>query len=472
MDISNVITAIEQLIQQKNEEQETKIKKLTSLEKQVLSLSLEGKSYEEMLKELRKEDDSEYKPKYIQQSLGPKLWKKLEEVLGVDKITKNTLKDSLGKLDEFSESSSTNKLFNQSEPVPLTAQKIVPQSSLGELPYVERPPNEQNCYELIEEPGNLIYVHGPDKIGKTSFLQKILQHAIINKKYHTIYLNLGGFSDQLLNDQALDKEKFFYTWFCNELSREFEKTSLQKSRFNNWDETVSESQKCTNYLHYILKNVETPLILGLDDIDRLYNSETIAISFLKLIRSWIETARSFNDINLPKLRIIITYSQEPPIDLDDDNSPFNLGDEIELKDFNEEQTRDLCNLYSLDWDKNKVQKFLDSIGGNPKLIQKALNYLKNRPEEDFDDFLKKSITEEGIYQRELKNCYKKLTKNYDCKEALISELKKVINSKDKPIEINNFEIKDKLNNIGLITFTENKVELRYELYRSYLSKYL
>ena len=82
------------------------------------------------------------------------------------------------------------------------------QMSLDSAFYVERPPNEADCYETILQPAALIRIKAPRQLGKTSLMTRILHHANMHG-YKTISLNFQSADAEFLG--SLDQ---FLRWFC------------------------------------------------------------------------------------------------------------------------------------------------------------------------------------------------------------------------------------------------------------------
>jgi hypothetical protein len=74
--------------------------------------------------------------------------------------------------------------------------------------YVERPPNEIDCYETILQPAALIRIKAPRQLGKTSLMTRILHHAS-QHGYKTVSLNFQSADAEFLS--SLDQ---FLQWFC------------------------------------------------------------------------------------------------------------------------------------------------------------------------------------------------------------------------------------------------------------------
>ena len=182
--------------------------------------------------------------------------------------------------------------------------------------YIERPPIEADCCQVILQPGALIRIKAPEKMGKTSLLRRILVHA----EYHgccKVELNLRNAEAAVWG--SLDK---FLRWFCANVSREL---GVAPKLDDYWAEDLYGSLiSCKTYVQtYLLPQLEHPLALGLDNVDRVFEYPEIAQDFLPMLRSWNEEANNFEVWQA--LRLVIAHATDIYIDLDAHQSPFNVG---------------------------------------------------------------------------------------------------------------------------------------------------
>ena len=81
---------------------------------------------------------------------------------------------------------------------------------------------------------------------------------------------------------------------------------------------------CTIYLQqYVLTQISSPLVLALNEVNRIFEYPKIAREFLALLQSWHEEAKRIK--TLEKLRLIVLHSTEIYIPLRLTESPFNVG---------------------------------------------------------------------------------------------------------------------------------------------------
>jgi hypothetical protein len=355
-------------------------------------------------------------------------------------------------------------VFNQSWvdrqcPLPSTFDAPERQVPLDSPFYVERSPIESNCYQTVLRPGSLLRIRAPKLMGKTSLLSRIFDVAA-QQGVRTVGLNL------LLADSAvltnLDK---FLRWFCAEVGRQLK---IENRLDEYWDtELLSSNSNCTAYFEeYLLPQINSPLVLGLDEVDRIFPYAEIAPDFFGLLRVWHERATNLD--LWQRLRLVVVHSTEVYIDLDNYRSPFNVGVPVELPEFTPQQVQDLAGRYGLDWNDTQVgaQGFaplLAMVGGHPYLVQQALYQLRCQGV-TLEQLLQDAPTEAGIYSNHLRGYWENLQKNSELAEAF----KKVVKSPE-PVELERVQ-SYKLHSMGLVKRQGDKVTPSCDLYRQYFSK--
>ncbi len=319
--------------------------------------------------------------------------------------------------------------------------------------YIKRPPIESICDETILQPGSLIRIKAPQKMGKTFLTNRILEQG---KKhdYQTASINL--LDADTTDFQNLDK---FLRWFCRDVGLELkvQKEILHES----WDEEDSSKINCKIYFEKcLLPKVTEALVLCIDNIDLIF-PHPIAEDFLPLLRSWHETAKRKNIWK--KLRLVVVHSTEVYIPLDINKSPFNVGKPIELPEFNLEQVRQFTEIYELNLQAEQVTQLTDLVGGHPFLLDQALSYLKNHQNSTLSELLEKATTNAGIYRSHLQELLSTLEVHPELKAAF----KEVVMAKES-VNIDSL-LTYKLDSLGLVKLEGNNVVPRCELYRQYFS---
>ncbi|MFW6316346.1 MAG: AAA-like domain-containing protein [Cyanobacteriota bacterium] len=433
MTVDDAIALLDQFLQPEG---------LNDLQASVFRLCWQGKGYQDIAAELG------YDSGYIR-TVGSNLWKQLSELLG-KKVTKSNL----------------HTIFRQYAYPPLS---ISPQKSLffsPEFPglplnldsplYIERPPIEQRCYQKILHPGGLIRIQAPTQMGKTSLLYRLLGYAQ-NQGYQTLRL-----SCEEATAESFTNLNSFLRWLCRSLTR---KLRITPNLDQYWDHDPSFAKSnCTHYLEdYVLPKLDTPLVIALDDVERVFTYPNVAADFLPLLRVWHEEANE-NEI-WQSLRLIVVHSTEAYVPLDIHQSPFNVGLPIYLPDLSLEQVQALALKYHLDWAAGNIgqellRPLLEMVGGHPYLIQLALYYLW---EGNFiiADILENAPTDSGIYRHHLHRLFSTLKKSPN----LCLAMEKLVTNNEL-IEVSPITAY-KLQSLGLVNLVGNSIKIRYQLYYDY-----
>ena len=155
-------------------------------------------------------------------------------------------------------------------------------------------------------------------------------------------------------------------------------------------------------------------MLGLDEVDLIFQYPKIASDFFCLLRAWHEKAK--NEDVWKKLRLVIVHSKEVYIPLNINQSPFNVGLPIDLPELTLAQIADLVQRHQLDWQPAQIKQLLMLTGGHPYLVRQAL-YQIARGRIDWENLLKSSPTEEGIYGNHLRRQLGNLREDPELLEA-------------------------------------------------------
>ncbi|MBD2164951.1 AAA-like domain-containing protein [Calothrix membranacea FACHB-236] len=464
---------------------------LKDIEVAILRYSWQGKKYDEIAQ------THGYTTEYLQHDVGPKLWQMLSEAIG-EKVSKKNfqaalerqrlsrtaaspkqleaifhshklMSDSPLKMEKMTANNSvspTNKevllTVNTNERTQLNAE---PEFPVGQVPlasnfYVERPPTEERCYHEILQPGSLIRIKAPGQMGKTSLMARILDEARKND-CQTVSLSF-----HLADKAVFTSLDTFLRWFCESVGRKLKR--LQQlddywSIYGSKDKTTAYFEEC------ILEEIDTPLVVSLDGVDRIFPYPDIAEDFFSLLRAWYEYAK-YGDRSSElwkKLRLVLVHSKEVYIPLNINQSPFNVGLSVELQEFSPEQVQILVERHQgLNWTDTQVKQLMDMVGGHPYLVRLALYHVQHQ-DITLEQLLQTAPTEAGIYSDHLRGhlC------NLEPHPNLATAFTQVVNSL-VPIEVDS-ESAFKLHSMGLVVYcNENKIMPRCDLYRQYFQNRL
>jgi len=348
------------------------------------------------------------------------------------------------------------KITIDSPPSPVAAPELpAGQVDLASLFYIERPPIESRSYEMISHRGALIRIKAPRQMGKTSLMARILHHAT-KQGYHTLPLSFQFADSSVFQD--LDR---FLRWFCVNVGLGLE---LPNRLAEYWDEMFGSKISCKVYFEkYILAQLSQPLVLGLDEVDRIFLYPEIADDFFGLLRAWHEEAK--NREIWHKLRLVIAHSTEVYIPLNIHQSPFNVGLSIELPEFTSEQVQDLAQRHGLHWDITQVVQLMAMVGGHPYLVRVALYYIAQQ-DLTLAQLLRTAPTETGPYSDHLR----RHLWNIQQQPELAAAMKSIV-AASHPIRLAALQA-FKLYSMGLVHQQGNEVTPRCNLYRQYFYKHL
>ncbi|MEW6497912.1 MAG: AAA-like domain-containing protein [Cyanobacteriota bacterium] len=322
--------------------------------------------------------------------------------------------------------------------------------------YIERLPLESVCYEILLHSGSLLRIKAPKLMGKTWLINRVLVRAK-EQSFHPVRLDFRQTSR--IDFTQLDR---FLRWFCLNVGRQL---GLPNQLDDYWDEENFGSQvSCTTYFEeYLLPQVNTSLALCLDHVDRIFPYPETAEDFLGLLRSWHDGASSRSIWK--KLRLFLVHRELYP-DLNINQSPFNVGRQIELSEFNQQQVSELLERHQLDWNSTQVDQLMDIVGGYPYLVQEALSHLKAHKNITLEEFLRIAPTEAGTYGDHLRQHWSNLQKFPE----LAVVFKEVITATN-PIRIDPI-LASRLHSMGLVKLQGNDVIHSCRLYRKYFREQL
>lgn len=325
---------------------------------------------------------------------------------------------------------------------------------IDDIFYVERHPIEEWCYRQISAPRCLIRIKAPHQMGKTLLIQKIFAYAA-QQSYETVVLDF-----QLAERSVFSDIKTFLRWFCINITWGLQ---LPERLDDYWKDFGSPVQICTRYFEkYLLPQINTRLVLALDELACLYEHPEILQSFSAMLRSWHEMGH-FSSVWRQLCLVISSNRDIGRISINE--SPFNVGLSIELREFNLKEVENLVQLYGLHLTNAQIKQLMNMIGGHPYLVRHALEKIKYQ-DITLKQLLKTAPTNTGIYSEHLRL----LLLNLQQHPELVSAFGKVINATEstrlEPM------LYPKLYGIGLIKYSERGVIPRCKLYLHYFRNHL
>ncbi len=417
---------------------------LSSFQEWLLQRAWEGATYTAMA------DEKHYRVEYIRR-IGAELWAFLSEYFG-QPIAKPYLREVLASRDL---TDAERKILERSKSPDAAVNFPSGPLPLDSPLYIPRPPIEESALDYIARPGSLIHIKAPAKMGKTSLALRLLDQARV-QAMEVVFLNFQQ-ADSIVFT-SIDR---LLRWFCANLSR---RLKLEIRLDDYWNLELGSKMSCTYYLEeYILSCLEQPLVLLLDEVNRLFQYPQVAEDFLPLLSLWHTQAHQSKVWQ--NLRLVLAYSAEPAITLDFDHSPSSVGLPLELSPLNASQVQTLTQKWGVQMGiSSQFQKFMKLTGGLPYLVQIGLYYL-SQSHISLEELLKDAPTETGIYKQHLRQQWAYLRAN----PLLLQAYHRVIADREhQPDAI----AVHQLYGLGLVKFEGNVPAPACGLYHRYFAEQL
>jgi AAA-like domain len=329
--------------------------------------------------------------------------------------------------------------------------------------YVPRSRQEQDCYAEICRSGALIKIKAPKRFGKSSLLLHVLDYAEQKCEQKGVYINLRD-ADQTF----LASPQQFLSWFCNMVAVSLELSDdrivAMTDRHRKLAAAVGNTRACLNcFENDILPTLEKPLTLCLDQVDRLLGDVQISQDFFGLLRAINE--RSIQGGAWQKLRLVLVHrihSIETFVDLDINQSPFNVGLPIELAEWELAEIADLAQRYQLDLTPEQLAQMQEWLGGHPFLTHLAFYHLAKA------DMAWADLDDRAVIAQIFQAPFQSIQRHLERDPALRSAFQSVL-ATPEPIALPP-EQRYELRALGIVKLKGETVWLAGEVYRQYFGQ--
>jgi hypothetical protein len=232
--------------------------------------------------------------------------------------------------------------------------------SLDSRYYIERLADTR-ALNLISQPGQTISIRGPRQIGKTSLLYRIVDAARKQDR------RVAWVDFQLFEKSALADARTFYQQFCAQIS---DALGLDPQIDAHWNDSYGHAYCCDRYMKQYVLPHSGPLVLAMDEVDRVLESRFHS-EFFSMLRSWHDN-RARSEM-LRQLDLVMVASTEPHLWISNPNrSPFAVAERIQLGDFSKDNVRDLNRRYKSPLRDDQLDRLMALVGGHPYLVHYAI----------------------------------------------------------------------------------------------------
>ena len=358
--------------------------------------------------------------------------------------------------------------FRGDESVPLSASIALPERKSGKLEpvggavpldsayYIERS-TDQEFHEAITRQDSLVLVKGARQVGKTSLLARGLQRArraggrIVLTDFQSLSAEYLASADKLILTLAeMLADQLELDVFPNEI----------------WNSFLSPGVNFERYLRKeVLSKIETPIVWGLDEVDRLFSC-SFGSDIFGLFRSWHNKRALDPEGPWKRLTLVIAYATEAHLFITDLNqSPFNVGTRLALDDFSLEQVAELNRRYGSPLnDHGELVRYCQLVGGHPYLVRRGLHELTAR-QWRLAELEAQAADDEGPFGDHLRRLLLSLTQD--------TQLCEVVQTVLQGRSSANTDSFYRLRSAGLMTGDSVRdLHPRCQLYATYLKKHL
>jgi hypothetical protein len=235
---------------------------------------------------------------------------------------------------------------------------------------------------------------------------------------------------------------------CDELDLVIEPTTMTQ---------VDTPRKLLRFVErQILPAFDKPVVLAMDESDCLLQTGFYR-DFFGMLRSWHN--RRATRAAWQRLNIVLVISTEPYLLIDDvRQSPFNVGLDLSLDDFDEAQVRDLNARHGSPVGDGDIPHLLSLLGGHPFLTRRAL-YVMVTEQMDWIELTRDAAADHGPFGDHLRHQYWSLRD----KPLLKRSLQEIVSTGCCADEMTLY----RLLRAGLIKGSGNRYTCRCDLYRTY-----
>lgn len=322
--------------------------------------------------------------------------------------------------------------------------------------YISRRVDEEFLSALARS-DSIVLIKGARQVGKTSLLARGLQQA---RKWGAKVV-LTDFQD--LNTAYLESVEKFFLMLAELIA---DQLALKTHPGEMWNPNIGPSANFERYWRrVILAEIESPIVWGLDEVDRLFTCD-FASEVFGLFRSWHNKRALDPGAPWSRLTVVMTYATEAHLFITDLNqSPFNVGTHLLLDDFTLAQVRELNERYFLPLSgPEQLEVFFRLVNGHPYLSNRGMWEMKTHGV-GLNNLALQADQDDGVFSDHLRRVLVSI--NHD--QETIEAMRGLLNNEKclKP------EIFYRLRSAGAITgHSAREASIRCELYRIYLQNRL
>lgn len=320
--------------------------------------------------------------------------------------------------------------------------------------YIERH-TDVEIREALDLRASIVSVKGARQMGKTSLLARGMKYAR-EKGYKVVFCDFQNLQ------ASLGTADSFYKSICSVLAS---RLKLSKKPSEYWEEDLPSAENFTSYLFdVVLEEIDGHLVLALDEVDILTGRPYASEAFGKL-RNFHNARATETDRPWDRITLAIVYATEAHLLITDQNqSPFNVGTQLELEDFTIAQVRELNERYQEPLrTSDELDRFYALFNGQPYLSRRGF-YDLTHEKRSFADLEARADADNGPFGDHLKRILFRLADNEKLKDVIRGMLK----GQPVPDALTFY----RLRSAGLLAGTIQDAHFRCGIYQRFLARHL
>ena len=323
--------------------------------------------------------------------------------------------------------------------------------------YIERQPADRVALNAARGMGGVtLTIKGPRQVGKSSLLTRAIDVAVVAGK-QVAYLDFQQFDEAA----RADADTFFAQfarWLSDELGLD---APLDEAR---WPAALGTVQRCTRYVERaVLPALGGPILLAMDEVDSILDC-AFRTDFFAMLRVWHNNRAMPNRPQWRRLDLALVTSTEPyELVQNLHQSPFNVGEVIELADFDAAQVAALNALHGGPLAPADLARLVELLNGHPYLTRRAL-YLVADGRSSSAELFARADDDEGAFGEHLRRHLQRLQE----RPELAQTLRQILRTERAPDERAFW----RLRGAGLVRREGGRSLARCPLYAAYFGERL
>ena len=325
--------------------------------------------------------------------------------------------------------------------------------SLDSKYYIRREADAQ-VEDLLSAGEGVVLIQGPRQVGKSSLLAKSLSFA------RSARISVAFTDVQALGKAQLAETDSLYKTLAHGIAQQLD---VDIDIAENWNDWLGANVNLDTIVGKILAQCNNRVCWAIDEADLLFDWPYTNDLF-GLLRSWHNRRALDPDGPWRNLTLVLAYATEAHLFISDLNqSPFNVGVRMSLRDFSVDEVRSLQSRHEPLKDPESWKTVFEITHGHPYLSQCAFSYLKKGG--TLKDLADSSARQDGPFGAHLNRMLVMISQSSE----MLSEVRRLLRGE----AFENPTTRYRLQSSGVISISATgQPEFRVPIYESYLSSEL